>query len=85
MDEAGNLAVIRSKPENSIRQHFISQEAVDLLIREHGKHSTISGSPLLATLPLQNGVDIRTVPSYRGTTTLGPPRDFTRKLQGKAE
>lgn len=37
-DEAGNLVVTGPKTENSIRQIFISQEAVDLLVREHAKH-----------------------------------------------
>lgn len=36
-DEAGNLVVTGPKTENSIRQIFISQEAVDLLVREHAK------------------------------------------------
>ena len=43
-DEAGDLVVTRPKTENSIRQIFIPQEAVELLVREHAKHP---GTPWL--------------------------------------
>ena len=38
-DENNNLIVARPKTENSVRQISIPQEAVELLVREHAKHS----------------------------------------------